>query len=122
MRMFKKEKNRCATLADFKVPHEIQPGEYSKGSGADDAAYKWLWAVNANWNGDGWDVEANSISNPNSWNAGVEFVSRYSLLPRSTFSVGRVFCKQTLAPATYHFSYFFDTWCELEILILLYHR
>jgi len=70
----------------------------------------------------GWHVGANSPSNPGEWEAGNEFVSRYSLLPRSTFSVGRVFCKQTLAPATYHFSYFFDTWCELEILILLYHR
>src|SRR3989344_2625626 len=35
-----------------------------------------LWAVNANWNDDGWNVETNSPSNPNSWNAGNEFVSR----------------------------------------------
>ena len=35
-----------------------------------------LWVVNANWNDDGWNVEANSPSNPNSWNAGNEFVSR----------------------------------------------
>jgi len=39
-----------------------------------------LWALNANWNDDGWNVEAYSPSNPNSWNAGNEFVSRYPTL------------------------------------------
>ncbi len=51
------------------------------------AAHKWLWAVNANWNDDGWNVEANSVDNPNSWNAGNEFVSRYPFFPRSTLFV-----------------------------------
>ena len=35
-----------------------------------------LWAVNANWNSDGLNVEANSIDNPNEWNAGNRFLSR----------------------------------------------
>src|SRR3989344_8943659 len=39
-----------------------------------------LGAVNANWNDDGWNVEANSLDNPNEWNPGNEFLSRYSLL------------------------------------------
>lgn len=38
-----------------------------------------LWAVNANWNDDGWNVEANSIENPNEWNADNQAFSRNSL-------------------------------------------
>ncbi len=29
-----------------------------------------LCAVNANWNGDGWNLNANSVDNPNRWNDG----------------------------------------------------
>lgn len=29
-----------------------------------------LRAVNVNWNDDGWNVNANSVENPNDWNAG----------------------------------------------------
>jgi hypothetical protein len=34
--------------------------------------------VNANWNGanDGWNVNANEVDNPNTWNAGNQVVSR----------------------------------------------
>ena len=41
---------------------------------------KRLWAVNANWNADndGWNVNANSVDNPNRWNAGNQAVSRNS--------------------------------------------
>jgi hypothetical protein len=40
-----------------------------------------IWAVNCNWNaGNGWNVEANAISNPNDWNAGNRVFSRDSLL------------------------------------------
>ena len=39
-----------------------------------------LWAVNAYWNGDGWNVEANSPDNRNEWNVGNEFLSRYPFL------------------------------------------
>ena len=39
-----------------------------------------LWAVNANWNSDGLNVEANSLDNPNEWNADNRFLSRDSYL------------------------------------------
>ena len=35
-----------------------------------------LRAVNANWNDDGWNLNANSVENPNEWNAGNRVVSR----------------------------------------------
>lgn len=35
-----------------------------------------LRAVNVNWNGDGWNVNANSVENPNDWNAGNRAFSR----------------------------------------------
>jgi hypothetical protein len=35
-----------------------------------------LWAVDARWFGDGWDVGADSVTDPGSWYAGGEFVSR----------------------------------------------
>jgi len=43
---------------------------------------KRLWAVNANWNSDngGWNINANSVENPNRWNDGNQVVSRYSFL------------------------------------------
>ena len=41
-----------------------------------------LCAVNVNWNEDGWNVNANSISNPNRWNDGNQIFSRnYCLSP-----------------------------------------
>ncbi len=60
--------------------------------GTDGVAHK-LWAVNANWNGDGWNVNANSVENPNRWNADNEFVSRYSFLSPP---VGGVFARRPL--------------------------
>lgn len=41
-----------------------------------------LWAVNANWNSGngGWNVEANSVENPDRWNADNQVLSRYSFL------------------------------------------
>jgi len=38
-----------------------------------------LRAVNCNWNDDGWNVNANSIENPNEWNDGNQVFSRNSL-------------------------------------------
>jgi len=32
--------------------------------------------VNVNWNGDGWNVNANSVENPNAWNDGNRVFSR----------------------------------------------
>lgn len=41
-----------------------------------------IWAVNANWNSDDryWNVEANSVENPNRWNDGNQILSRYCFL------------------------------------------
>jgi len=35
-----------------------------------------LWAVNVNWNSDGWNVNANSVTDPNKWNEGNQVFSR----------------------------------------------
>jgi len=35
-----------------------------------------LRAVNVNWNDDGWNVNANSVENPNRWNEGNQVFSR----------------------------------------------
>ncbi len=35
-----------------------------------------LRAVNVNWNGDGWNVNANSVENPDRWNDGNRVFSR----------------------------------------------
>lgn len=57
---------------------------------------KRLWAVNANWNSGngGWNVNANSVENPNRWNDGNQVVSRYSFL--SPPSLGGVFASKPL--------------------------
>ena len=54
-----------------------------------------LWAVNANWNSDdgGWNVNANSVENPNRWNDGNRVVSRYSFLSPP---IGGVFASKPL--------------------------
>ena len=44
-----------------------------------------LWAVNANWNGDGWNVNANSVENPLGWFAGNQVLSRKSLRSKTPF-------------------------------------
>ena len=72
--------NRRDKLADFYVPNKIQPKEYSKGGDKDGFSREnipVLRAVNVNWNGDGWNVNANSVENPNEWNAGNRVFSRY---------------------------------------------
>ena len=37
-----------------------------------------LWAVNCNWNDDGWNVNANSVEDPNKWNDDNQVFSRNS--------------------------------------------
>ena len=54
------------------------------GGGMDDFLYEntcsVLRAVNVNWYDDGWNVNANSVANPNRWNAGNQVFSRnYSI-------------------------------------------
>jgi hypothetical protein len=53
-----------------------------------------LWAVNVNWNSDGWNVYANSVENPNKWNAGNQVLSRYCFL--SSVLVAEVFVSRPL--------------------------
>jgi hypothetical protein len=54
---------------------------------------KRLWAVNANWNADndGWNANANSVDNPNRWNAGNQVVSRNFLVFSPDVMSWRVF-------------------------------
>ena len=57
-----------------------------------------VWAVNANWNaGNGWNVNANEVTNPNPWDAGnLVFSRNYCFSPRLTQGS---FCYQTFLPA-----------------------
>ncbi len=67
----------------YNVPGQIQLREYSRGGAYDGLLYNGeVWAVNANWNPDNgyWNVEANSVSNPNPWNAGNQILSRDPIL------------------------------------------
>ncbi|KKS12680.1 MAG: hypothetical protein UU70_C0036G0003 [Candidatus Yanofskybacteria bacterium GW2011_GWA1_41_6] len=43
-----------------------------------------IWAVNANWNaGNGWNVNANSVDNPNAWNESNQVLARNFLRSRT---------------------------------------
>ena len=76
-----------------------------------------LWAVNANWNDDGWNLNANSVENPNDWNADNLIFSRYSRLsPPSHY--GGVFLYHFFSPATNHLSDSFDFCAKRQILIV----
>ena len=35
-----------------------------------------VWAVRADWDDDGWDIEASSVSNPGKWDTDFHVVSR----------------------------------------------
>lgn len=56
----------------------------SRGGGIDGMAYE-ICAVNVNWNGDGWNVNANSVDNPNRWNEGNQVFSRNYLFSPVAF-------------------------------------
>lgn len=78
---FKKYRNWYKKLEDFHVPNKIQSREYSRDGGVDGFLYENagdLRTVNCNWNDDGWNVNANSVENPNKWNAGNQVFSRNS--------------------------------------------
>ena len=78
-----------------------------------------LWAVNANWNDDGWNVNANPVSNPNQWNADNHVVSRNSLLSPS-YLLGRGFAKYTFTPASGHSPNLLNSTSEFLILFVRY--
>lgn len=56
-------------------------------------------AVNANWNADngGWNVNANEVDNPNTWNADNQVVSRNYLLSPTYFG-GSFVCNPRFQP------------------------
>lgn len=57
-----------------------------------------LRAVNVNWNDDGWNVNANSVENPNEWNADNQVFSRNCYFSPQ-FVVGEFFvCSPFLHP------------------------
>jgi hypothetical protein len=59
-----------------------------------------LRTVNVNWNDDGWNVNANDVTNPNTWNDDNQVFSRNScILPSSDGS----FCFKAFSPSTKHF-------------------
>ncbi len=75
----------------YSAPHDLV-GSDAEGLLYDSAGV--LRSVNANWNDDGWNVNANSISNPNRWNAGNQVFSRNCYLSSATqqkFSFGVLF-------------------------------
>lgn len=60
-----------------------------------------LFAVRVNWDGDGWDVEADSVENPLEWNAGHLVFSRDSALkPSDPASVSEVTPESNPEPVT----------------------
>jgi hypothetical protein len=60
-----------------------------------------LRTVNANWNDDGWNVNANSVTNPNTWNDDNQVFSRNScILPSS----GGSFYFKAFSPSSKHFA------------------
>jgi len=72
----------CWRTLRSQIRYNPEIAKASKDGGVDGTAHIGLWAVNANWNsGNGyWNVEANSVENPNEWNAGNQILSRYYFL------------------------------------------
>src|ERR1700734_4201183 len=62
--------------ADFEVPNQMQPEEYSTGGGKEDSGYESSCVVNVNWNADDrkWNVNTWDRDD-NRWNAGNRVLS-----------------------------------------------
>lgn len=94
----KKKRIGAVYLRAYKATNKIQSREYSRDSGIDGILHK-LWAVNTNWNDDGWKFNANPIDNPNDWNADNQVFGRnYFLSP--TPAVGVFASKPFFQPPT----------------------
>ncbi len=65
----KKSTSWYLCLADFDVPSNIQPGEYSMGGGTEKHRYESSRVVNANWNDVSWNVNEWQRDD-NTWNDG----------------------------------------------------
>jgi len=59
-----------------------------------------LRAVNVNWNDDGWNLEANSVLNPDGWNDGNLFFSRNLLF--FSCRLGGSFLLKAFFPTSQH--------------------
>ena len=56
-----------------------------------------LRAVNVNWNDDGWNVNANAVTNPNEWNDGNQVFSRNCRMT-SRYLAGGLLCMPLIQP------------------------
>jgi len=53
------------------IPDKIQAAVIRRPVARMAGRARMIWAVNANWNaGNGWNLNAKSVANPNAWNAG----------------------------------------------------
>src|SRR4030042_5306410 len=57
-----------------------------------------LRTVNVNWNDDGWNVNANSVENPNEWNDGNRVFSRNYCILLLLYAAGVLFSKLFFHP------------------------
>ena len=86
----KKEKELVHEIGGLRCPEYNSACHGLAGGDADDPMYDnagVLRTVNVNWNDDGWNVNANSVENPNRWNDGNQVFSRNSVLESSETSV-----------------------------------
>ncbi len=110
----KNEDTWCDVLASFNAPNTIQSEEYSTDNGKDGPSHE-IWAVNANWNaGNGWNVNANSVTNPNRWNAENQVVSRNCL---HSITPLRGYC--FFPPSAEHFAGFVEFFRNDNILFII---
>jgi hypothetical protein len=97
----------------------FNPKSNSRGGGTDDPVHEnepVLRTVNVNWNDDGWNVNANSITNPNTWNDDNQVFSRNScILPSS----GGSFRFKSFPPTAQHLADFIQLFRECEIALII---
>lgn len=77
-----------------------------------------LWAVNCNWNGNGWNCNANSVDNPNEWNADNQVISRNYYFSSQLLRLG-IFCLQPFLPPTNHSAEFLEMLRKNDVLLII---
>src|SRR3989344_4046523 len=97
----------CPMLADFEVPHTIQPGEYSSRGGTDGIEHECgSVLVNVNWNDDNRKWNVNDWNPDNDVNAGRRVFSGHSQssppLARGSFRFKAAFPSADHAPDFVH--------------------
>ena len=97
----------------------FNPESNSRDGGTDDPTHEngpVLRTVNVNWNDDGWNVNANDVTNPNTWNDGNQVFSRNScILPSSDGS----FCFKAFPPSAEHLSDVVQLFRELKVSFVI---